>query len=46
MSKRHRYSQSSDDEESDEEVYGQSKSKGKGSKPGRKPLDPRWTRVV
>ena len=46
MNKRSKYSVSSEEEESDQEQYGVPPSKAKGSKPGPKPLDPRWTRVV
>ena len=46
MNKMDKYSVSSEEEESDQEQYGASPSKAKGSRRGPKPLDPRWTRVV
>ena len=46
MRKQDKYLLSSSSEESEQEVYGKQESKGKGSKRGPKPTDPRWTRVV
>ena len=46
MNKRSKYSESSEEEESDQEQYGVPPPKAQGSKRGPKPLDPRWTRVV
>ena len=46
MKKNQRYPESSDSDQSEQEEYGKSKSKGTGSKRGPKPIDPRWTRVI
>ena len=46
MKRQLKFSESSDGDQSEPEEYSPTKAKPKGSKPGPKPIDPKWTRVV